>query len=69
MLYNIGHSIVIAIEKKMVWLSKIVQNLFTVLVADVTWVICFNVSFTTGCPNDTDWLVWLTNILSERNNF
>ena len=30
------HSIVIAVEKKMVWLSKIVQNLLTVLVTDAT---------------------------------
>ena len=29
-LYNIRHSIVIAVEKKMVWSSKIVQNLFTI---------------------------------------
>ena len=37
----------------MVWLSKIVQNLFTVLVTDATWMICCHVSLTTGCTNDT----------------
>ena len=52
-LYNIGHSIVIAVEKKMVWLSKIVQNLYTVLVTDATWMICCHVSLKTGCTNDT----------------
>ena len=37
----------------MVWLSKIVQNMFTVLVTDATWMICCHVSLTTGCTNDT----------------
>ena len=37
----------------MVWLSKIVQNLFTILVTDATWMICCHVSLSTGCTNDT----------------